>query len=177
MVGYVGQIADKLDFELVEALARARPRWSFVFVGDVWETRRVQARALDALPNVHFLGRRAYHELPGYLRAFDVCAMPHRCTPLTRSMDPIKLYDYLATGKPIVSTPVAGIERFRDVIYVGDTAQAFVAGVESALQEPPALRERRLDYARHNTWSRRGRETWSLIAEHLERRTSCAVPA
>lgn len=177
IVGYVGQIADKLDFELVEGLARARPGWSFVFIGDVWETRRAQAQALGARANVHFLGRRDYHQLPAYLRAFDVCAMPHRCTPLTRSMDPIKLYDYLATGKPIVSTPIAGVERFRDVVYVGDTPEAFVMGVEEALQEPPELPEKRLQYAQQNTWSRRGSEIWSLILKHVERRVSCPVPA
>lgn len=168
VAGYVGQIADKIDYGLLEALADARPTWSFVFVGNVWDNHRHQAAALDARSNVHFLGRRNFHDLPAYFRGFDVCILPHAITPLTRSMDPIKLYDYLATGKPIVSTPVAGVERFADVVHVGEGAGGFLTALEKALREPPDLRERRLRYAQENAWARRAEEMWSVLHSHLK---------
>lgn len=170
IVGYVGQIGDKIDYGLVGQVADARPAWSFVFVGNIWDNHRHQVAALDERPNVHFLGRRDFGELPAYFRGFDVCVVPHLVTPLTRSMDPIKLYDYLATGKPIVSTPVAGVDRFADVIYLGEGAEGFLAGLETALEEQPGLRGRRLRYARENTWERRAEELWSVVCSHLHHR-------
>ena len=124
--------------------------------------------ALDARPNVHFLGRRDFRDLPTYFRGFDVCILPHAVTPLTRSMDPIKLYDYLATGKPIVSTPVAGVERFPDGVHVGEGSQGFLDALEGALQEPSDLRQRRLRYARENTWERRAGEMWAVLKGRLD---------
>jgi glycosyltransferase involved in cell wall biosynthesis len=169
VIGYVGQIADKLDYDLLAAVVDARPGWSFVFVGDIWDNHRHQVAALDARPNVHFLGRRNFPDLPAYFQGFDVCILPHAVTPLTRSMDPIKLYDYLATGKPIVSTPVAGVERFADVVYIGEGPEGFLGALERALREPPSVRERRLRYARENTWAQRAEEMWSVLHSRLRR--------
>jgi len=163
IIGYIGQIADKMDYDLVDALTQARPEWSFVFVGNVWVNRQEQVAALAARPNVHFLGQCAYRELPTYLRGFDVCVLPHVRSALTRSMDPIKLYDYLASGKPIVSTGVAGVERFTDVVYVGNTPQEFMAALDRAVRENGALCERRLSYARQNTWPQRAAEMWKIV--------------
>ncbi len=167
-IGYVGQIADKLDYTLIARLATLRPRWSFIFVGNVWENHRREVEKLASHPNVHFLGRRSYAELPEILRGFDLCLLPHRLTPLTESMDPIKLYDYLATGKPIVGTPVAGMERFSDVVYTGRTAEELVAQMEAAFEEPPLQRERRLAYAHRATWEQRGKEAYRIIRGQIE---------
>ena len=167
IIGYIGKIADKMDYELIATLAKARPEWSFVFVGNVWSNHQKQVAALEAFSNVHFLGRRAHCELPAYLRGFDVCVLPHVCNALTRSMDPTKLYDYLASGKPIVSTAVAGVERFADVVYVGHTPEVFLTSMEVALWEDPDVQERRFCYAQENTWQQRGAEVWSTIREHL----------
>ncbi len=166
-IGYVGQIADKLDYDLIGRVAERRPRWSFIFVGNVWENHRQEVEALAARPNIHFLGRRAYAELPNIMRGFDLCFLPHRLTPLTQSMDPIKLYDYLATGKPIVGTPVAGMERFADVVRVATTPEAMIAEMEAAFEEEPSLRLQRLVYAHRATWERRGEQAYRLIREHL----------
>ena len=163
IVGYIGQIGDKIDYALVQMLAEARPAWSFAFVGNVWDNHRQQVDALSHLPNVVFLGQKSYQELAGYLAGFDVCIMPHLCNALTQSMDPIKLYDYLASGKPIVSTPVAGVERFSDVVYVGATLETFIAGLGEAMQEDGHLKARRQAYARENSWSHRGAEMWDVL--------------
>jgi len=166
IIGYLGQVADKMDYELIGQIARARPAWSFVFVGPVWSSKRDQIAALETLGNVHFLGARPFDQLVPYLRGFDVCTLPHVLSLLTRSMDPIKLYDYLATGKPIVSTPVAGVERFTDVVQAADGHHAFITAIETALAKDGTLREQRLAYARANTWPARAEQMWQAIKEH-----------
>jgi glycosyltransferase involved in cell wall biosynthesis len=168
IIGYLGQVGDKLDYDLIEQLARSRPSWSFVFVGPVWPSKQEQVGALERLDNVHFLGGRPFDELVPYLRGFDVCTLPHVVTPLTRSMDPIKLYDYMATGKPIVSTPVAGVNRFDDIVSVCDGPAAFLRGLEAAIAEDSDLRQRRLAHAQQNTWSKRASEIWEVLECHIE---------
>ncbi len=168
IIGYVGQVADKMDYELIGQVARARPDWSFVFVGPVWSSKREQVASLKELGNVHFLGVRPFEQLVPYLRGFDVCTLPHAVTPLTRSMDPIKLYDYLAAGKPIVSTPVAGVERFADVVRVAAGPADFVAALEAARSENGSLAERRWSYAQANTWQTRAGEMWQALARHIK---------
>ncbi len=170
IVGYIGQIADKVDYTLIREVSQARPNWSFVFVGPVWYTKQALVDSLGERSNVHFLGPRPYEALSAYLRGFDVCIMPHVRNALTRSMDPTKLYDYLVTGKPIVSTEVAGIERFPDVVYTGNTSQAFLSALDRAMTENGHLRERRLAYARENTWPRRADEIWTVVKDRLSKR-------
>lgn len=167
IIGYVGQIADKIDYDLIGQVAKARPEWSFVLVGPVWSSKRERAAALEALGNVHFLGARPFDQLVPYLRGFDVCMLPHVLSPLTRSMDPIKLYDYLTTGKPVVSTPVAGVERFDDVVQVVNGLKAFVVALEAALSEDGALTAQRLAYAQANTWRTRAEEMWQVMQASL----------
>jgi glycosyltransferase involved in cell wall biosynthesis len=135
-------------------------------VGPVWSSKREQVAALEALGNVHFLGARPFDQLVPYLRGFDVCMLPHAISPLTRSMDPIKLYDYLTTGKPIVSTPVAGTERFLDVLYLADNAADFVTCIDDALAENGQLAERRLAYAWQNTWAQRACQMWQVMSQN-----------
>jgi glycosyltransferase involved in cell wall biosynthesis len=162
-IGYAGQLGDKFDFSLVHSIAQARPDWSVVLIGPVWHTHREKAHALTALDNVHFLGRRPRSEMPHLLRGLDVCIIPHLLSALTMSMDPIKIYDYMSTGKPIVSTGVAGVERFGDVIYVGNGLEEFLTNVETALQEGDGIAHRRLAYAQQNTWSKRAEQVWEAI--------------
>jgi len=167
IIGYVGQIADKIDYHLIRAMSQARPNWSFVFVGPVWYTKRDLVKSLTRRPNVHFLGARPYRAVPTYLRGFDVCILPHTRDALTRSMDPIKLYDYLASSKPIVSTEVAGVERFSDVVYVGNGPGEFISALDQAVAEDGELRKRRREYADQNLWPQRATEMWALVRERL----------
>jgi glycosyltransferase involved in cell wall biosynthesis len=164
-VGYIGQIGENIDYALVRAAAAARPDWSFVFVGPVWATRQPEVDQLQRLPNVRFLGGRPHAQLPDYLRGFDVCWMPHLCNALTASMDPTKLYDYLASGRPIVSTPVAGTERFGELVRFGNTASELLAEAEGALHENGTVVRLRLARARQNSWPIRAGEIWNILKE------------
>jgi glycosyltransferase involved in cell wall biosynthesis len=168
VIGYLGQIGENIDYALIRDCVAQRPGWSFVFVGPVWATRQAEVDELKQYGNVHFLGGKPHRTLPDYFRGFDACWMPHLNNALTRSMDPTKLYDYLASGKPIVSTPVAGTERFAEVVRFGESADELIAELDSALNENGAGAAARLEAARRNSWPLRAREIWEAIEKTLE---------
>jgi glycosyltransferase involved in cell wall biosynthesis len=158
VIGYVGQIReDRIDSSLAIEIAQGRPDWSFVYLGPIM-ARGKGIQTLSALNNVHFLGSKSYSEIARYLRSFDVCIIPHICNRLILSMDPIKLYDYLASGKPIVTTPVSGIEGIKDLIYVAETTNEFLGQMDLAVKEnSPDLAEKRKAYAEANSWQSRAK--------------------
>jgi glycosyltransferase involved in cell wall biosynthesis len=152
LLGYVGEIAPWLDAELVEAVAARHPHASIVLVGP--HSDAAVARRLARSPNVHLLGRRPYAELPRYLHAFSVCLLPFRLTPLTDAVNPVKLYEYLASGKPVVTTPLPEVLPHADVVSVAP-APAFPEAVGAALAAGGAGASARIARAAENTWERR----------------------
>jgi glycosyltransferase involved in cell wall biosynthesis len=129
-LGYSGTAhPDRLDVALVASIAKTNPQWPWVFIGPNHLTNADRAE-LD-LPNVHFIGTRRYHELPTYLAGIDVCVTPHRVTAFTESLNPIKLWEYLAVGKPIVSTPVAGFRDFSDHVTLATSAEEWGAALHA----------------------------------------------
>ncbi len=167
-LGYIGQIGDRFDFNLIEALAQMHPTWSFVLVGPVWLNKQDQAARLARYPNVILAGRQPFERLPEFLRGFNVCLIPHEVGDLTTSMDPIKLYDYMASGKPIVSTPVAGVDRFDDVVYIAEGTEEFTAAILQAFSENDTLCTRRQEYAKQHTWDVRASQMWNIIQNHIQ---------
>lgn len=166
---YVGQIGDRVDFALLRTLAERRQDWSIVMIGPIWSNRFAEAQALGQLSNVHFVGPRPYAVLAGILAQMDVCLIPHTLDALTVSMDPIKLYDYLASGKPIVTTKVAGVDRFADVIYIGESHEDFISQVDRAISEATdVLAERRRACGRSFSWSARAKEFWKVLTQQKD---------
>lgn len=162
LLGFVGVIHHWIDLDLIEYLALNRPEWSVAMVGPVGAG--VSVDRLRALPNVHFLGRRDKEDLPGYLKAFDVCLNPFRKNNLTDRVNPLKLYEYLASGRPVVSVDMPGVAEFRDVIEIAGDYGGFLEAVERALEsESPALKSRRLEAAGNNSWENRVREIIKLV--------------
>jgi glycosyltransferase involved in cell wall biosynthesis len=139
IIGFIGAISEyKLDFELIELLAKNHAEWSFVFIGETGEGEK--AADLDRFHpygNVHFHGGRPYPSLPGYLKAFDVCLLPSRLNEYTRNMFPMKFFEYLAAGKPVVSTALESIAQFREYYYPSRTHQEFESNILVALREKP----------------------------------------
>jgi GT2 family glycosyltransferase/glycosyltransferase involved in cell wall biosynthesis len=160
IVGYYGAIAEWFDVELVAGAARARPGWSFVLVGS---TVGADLGPLRGLANVRLLGERPYASLPGYLHAFDAALIPFRRTPLTEATNPVKLYEYLSSGKPVVAVELPELEPFGGLVYPMSGSAELVAQVEAALGEPPALREARVDAARRHTWASRVDELTAAV--------------
>ena len=131
-------------------------------------------RRLPHHPNVHLGGPVPYHEITDWMRAFDVCIVPHKVTPFTESLNPIKLWEYLALGKPVVSTRVAGFRDYPQFVYLAEGAEEIAARAMQALSEPKGLaQERRVEAARHS-WEVRCDAIEEIIADCLERRSSKA---
>ena len=170
---YIGVISSWLDDALLAQLACIHPEWSLVLVGPV----EAASRALRQLPNVHLLGARPHEALPGYLAAADACLIPFQISPLTTAVNPVKLYEYLAAGKPVVSTALPEVAHYGEVCYVASGVQTFVRAAEQALAEQPddPRRAERRRIAAANTWSRRAATLDELIAELLSSGTRLAA--
>jgi GT2 family glycosyltransferase/glycosyltransferase involved in cell wall biosynthesis len=164
VVGYYGAVSAWFDAEAVALAARKHPDWSFVLVG---ATKGAALESLEGRPNVHLLGEVPYADLPGYVAGFDVCTIPFQRTPLTEATNPVKLYEYLATGKPIVARRLPELEPFADLIALYDTAEEFVAALERTVREPDgeAIVAKRRKAAFENTWEIR----YSTLREALAR--------
>lgn len=138
---YVGTLHDeRLDVELLVELARSEPSLSIALVGPD-SLGRGNRRLLGSLPQIHLLGARPYESVPGYLQHADVVIVPHRDTPFTQSLDPIKAYECLAIETPTVATPVAGFRELADAIAIAPREE-FITTVRATLSNPGARRRR-----------------------------------
>jgi glycosyltransferase involved in cell wall biosynthesis len=158
-------VAIKLDIDLLVELARLRPSWSFALVGPVGPgDPRTDVSALAAEPNIHLLGRRTYAQLPAVLRAADVGLIPYARNDLTESIFPMKVYEYLAAGLPVIATPLPAIASVAGVRTASDAA-GIVALIEQELaQDSPERRAARSRAAAANSWERRLQEVATAIA-------------
>ena len=155
VLGYTGTVhASRVDIDLVEDLARTYRDGSIALIGPDFLSSQDAAR-LDALGNVHRVPPVPYSRIPDYMRAFDVCIVPHRISPFTESLNPIKLWEYLAAGKPIVSTAVPGFRDFPEHVRIGTSAGTFADCVADALREDGDKSEARRREARHHSWDAR----------------------
>ena len=169
VVGFAGNLtAEKVDFDLLEAVARARPEWSLVLVGPPAENARGQLDRLGALDNVHALGFRPYEELPAYVSGFSVGVIPYRATAYTRNCSPLKVYEYLAAGKAVVASGVPELGGMEPDVTLADRPEEFVAAIESALaaSSPEAVARRRAT-AEQNTWEARTERLLDLVGGRL----------
>lgn len=131
-LGYFGVIDERLDLELVAQLADARPDWQVVMVGPVV---KIDPTSLPQRANLHWLGQRAYAELPEFLGGWDVCLMPFALNESTRFISPTKTLEYLAAGRPVVSTPIRDVVGpYTGVVAIAATPAAFITACEAALQ-------------------------------------------
>lgn len=153
IIGYYGAIAAWFDAEAVEMIARQRPAYTIILIGQVHGR---DLASLRALPNVHFLGEKPYKDIPGMLRRFDVALIPFSLNALTSAVDPVKMYEYLSQGKPVVASRMPELLQFQDNLYLADSSADFVAKVDLALTSDSAeLRVERMRFARHHTWTAR----------------------
>jgi teichuronic acid biosynthesis glycosyltransferase TuaH len=157
LLGYTGGIDDRLDFELILALADRFSHGSLVFVGAVSPRLSAPARqALASRPNIHLLGPRPRAALPAYIRHLDVALMPYADSLWIRHASPMKVWEYLYAGPPIVGTGCPDLRRHRPpLVYYGERPSAALELVEGALADPAAGREERRRYALVNTWGDR----------------------
>jgi glycosyltransferase involved in cell wall biosynthesis len=169
-IGYTGMLKRQLDWPLLADLAERHEEWSFVLVGARSphpELMSVWAR-MERLPNVHFLGAKTVLELAAYPQHFDVCIMPYQRDGYTRYIYPMKLHEYLATGRPVVGTPIRTLQDFEGVVGLAEGVDAWSDRLTDAVtgdRDAEAARRRR-DVARKHDWDRLA----GRIADTIERR-------
>lgn len=165
-LGFIGAISGyKVDFALIRAVATARPEWNLVLIGSIGEGDPwTDIGALEGLSNVHLLGPRAYARLPGYLKGFDVALLPSRINDYTDAMFPMKLFEYLAAGRPVVSVGLKAIRDYADVVDIAPSPEAFIDKIAAVLAgRAPAL-PARLAVAKRHTYVTRMDQMLALIS-------------
>jgi glycosyltransferase involved in cell wall biosynthesis len=161
-IGFIGNIAEWVDIDLLSALCEAKPAWNFVMIGRY--QRRIRR---PQCPNLHWLGYRPQQVITQYLAAFDVCIIPFVMSDLVRSIDPLKLYEYLAAGRPVVTTPLPSAADFEDLIHVATGTDGFLLGIDAAIAEGDERRVKRLEAVRRHSWDARFGTIIELVREHI----------
>lgn len=170
IVGYIGMIQNRLDWDLIKYLAEKNRDKSFVFIGWIWrEAQELINQKLKQLPNVHFLGRKDYNELPQYLKHFQAAIIPHKINDFTKSMNPLKMYEYLAAGLPIVSTKVAGVDDFSSLIKIAHNSEEFDQYLNEVIANNSVeSKQDRISAAQNCSWENRVEKMLNIIAKSLD---------
>lgn len=167
IIGFFGSLAPWIDVALIAALARARPNYSLLLIGHV----STDVTELAQLPNVHLAGAQPYDTLPNWAKCFDVAIIPYRQTRQVQNANPLKLREYLATGKPVVSTYNPEVARFAGLVRLADNEQSFIREVDAALHDHDPLGERRrVDSVSNSTWDARVAEIIATVSTDLRQR-------
>jgi glycosyltransferase involved in cell wall biosynthesis len=162
-VGYVGWITERTDLNLLEYVARENPQWTLMIAGPQYK-KNLEMKDLLKLKNVRYSEYIPHKDVPAFIRSLDVCLIPHRDTPYSRSMSPLKLFQYLASGRPIVSTDVTGLERFAAYLKIASDYAGFIKGIADTLENDTLEDSRkRISVALRETWDRRVREMFDLV--------------
>jgi beta-glucosidase/6-phospho-beta-glucosidase/beta-galactosidase/glycosyltransferase involved in cell wall biosynthesis len=175
ILGWFGVVDERVDYAMVGEMARLRPNWSFAMVGPVV---KVDPNLLPHAPNLFWLGGRDYQQLPHYCRAFDVNMMCFAINAATEFINPTKGLEYMATGKPVIGTPVRDVVRqWSDIVRIARTAEEFVQAAEEAMKAGPADErvQRGLELARRSSWEQTVENMQRLIREAIgkpDRRSS-----
>ena len=179
-VGYYGVIDERLDLELIEALAKARPQLSFVIIGPV---AKIAPEDLPRAGNIHYLGQKDYRELPAYLAGWDAALMPFALNSSTQFISPTKTPEYLAAGRPVVSTPITDVIRHYssvDGVFIAADADAFAKACDAAI----ALKTAGIDWLgpvdtmlEGSSWDRTFHDMRALVDKTVQSHSYTAVPA
>lgn len=177
-IGFCGVIDERLDGPLVQAVAEARPEWQLVMVGP---TAKIEEHELPRAPNIHYLGGKRYAELPAYMGGWDVAMMPFARNEATRFISPTKTPEYLAAGRPVVSTSIRDVVRpygELGLVRIADEPAAFVEAIEEALREHgPRAVEAADRFLAATSWDRTWSRMEALIEATATHRRSGRAPA
>jgi len=169
-MGFFGVLDERLDLELLRAIAAARPEWHFVMIGPVV---KIDPSDLPQAENIHYLGGKCYEQLPDYIAGWDVALILFAKNESTRFISPTKTPEYLAAGKPVVSTSIHDVVHpYGDVgfIRIADRAEDFVAAIDAALKgRPPEWLELVDQFLSTNSWDSTWNRMWGKVLEVMER--------
>jgi UDP-galactopyranose mutase len=163
VIGFYGVLDERVDFHLIAKMADLRPDWSFVMIGPVV---KIEESELARRSNIHYLGMRTYEMLPRYLSRFDAAILPFAINEATRFISPTKTLEYLAGGKPVVSTPIRDVAvLYGDVVEIAETPEEFVSAIERQWNESPVQQA----FRQHLVKSILAEHAWDVIASRMQR--------
>ncbi|MDW7690493.1 glycosyltransferase [Flammeovirgaceae bacterium SG7u.111] len=169
LIGYVGNIERRIDFPLLKKVMTNNPNWDLLMIGPTMSN--YIPRWIYDVPNIHFVGKIPYAQLPNYLKALKVTLIPYKIDAISKTIFPLKLYEYLGAGKPVVATNFNTeiLNPISDLVYVTDNSSAFERAINHALEnDSKAIQTRRLALAEQNTWQERGKEFLSLLEKNVQ---------
>ncbi len=166
IIGYFGVIDERIDQPLLAFIAQSRPKWTILMIGPY---AKIDPATLPQADNLHYIGMRNYKELPSYLAFFDVAMIPFALNEATEYLSPTKTLEYLAAGKPVVSTPIKDvIELYGEVVRVAATHADFVRQIEAALSSDPGMNTNRVkEILNQATWDSIAGKITGLIQEKI----------
>jgi glycosyltransferase involved in cell wall biosynthesis len=178
-LGYCGVIDERINLPLIDAVAKARPEWQLVMVGP---TAKIDPRDLPRRANIHWLGQQSYDDLPAFISGWDVCLLPFALNDATRYISPTKTLEYMACGRPSVSTSIRDVvEPYGHVVNIADTPEGFVIDCEAILER---TREEQAEHARalaqivaRTSWDSTAHAMAELIAQADEALAESDEPA
>jgi glycosyltransferase involved in cell wall biosynthesis len=174
IIGFFGLIEQWIDLDLIDQIAARRPSWSIVLIGRM----AVPDHPVCRRPNVHLLGKRRYEDLPAYGKAFDAAIIPYHLTQQVLHANPIKLREYLAMGKPVVSVSTPEIDKYADVVEIAHTREEFLARLDVVLSRPatPGEIERRVGCVAIESWDARLAAVLEIVRQDLEGKGALGRP-
>jgi glycosyltransferase involved in cell wall biosynthesis len=175
IVGFFGLIEQWIDLDLIDKIAVERPQWSIVLIGRM----AVPDHRICHRPNVYLLGKRPYEELPAYGRQFDAAIIPYHLTQQVLHANPIKLREYLAMGKPVVSVSTPEIDKYSDVVEIARSREEFLARLDDVLSRPAnsAETERRMERVASESWDARLGAVLEIVERHVATKGAPGGPA
>ncbi|WP_222433269.1 glycosyltransferase [Planomicrobium sp. CPCC 101079] len=173
IIGFIGAISSyKLNFSLIENIAKKNPDYNFVFIGQIGEGEpSTNIDQLKDLKNVRFLGAKSYDNLPSYLKRFDVCLLPNNLNEYTKNMFPMKFFEYLAAGKPVVLTPLEALKDYYNLCYIGEDAESFSNAIKRALNEnDDKIINKRIQESKKHDWESRIDKMLESIDDNINKK-------
>ncbi|MFB2836392.1 glycosyltransferase family 1 protein [Floridanema evergladense] len=175
-LGFFGVIDERMDIELLGEIAQAKPDWHFIMIGPVV---KIEPATLPSYENIHYLGGKSYQELPKYIAGWDIAMLPFARNESTRFISPTKTPEYLAAGKPVISTSIRDVVRpygENDLVKIADNATDFVAAAEALMNQNfhflSAWLERVDTFLANNSWDNTWQRMMQLIKGKLNERST-----
>ncbi|MGQ9509674.1 MAG: glycosyltransferase [Thermodesulfobacteriota bacterium] len=166
IIGYMGTLGEWVDEELLRELSLKRKKWSFVFIGPITSKKFL---GLKNISNIYFLGEKKYEQIPNYLSFFDICTIPFKVNEFTQMVCPTKFYQYLAAGKPIVSSPLRDLEEFKEFIEFYTNVSEMEEKIEKLLKDERVENfHKRKEVAKDNLWEKRVERITEIIKSKLK---------
>lgn len=164
IIGYYGAIAQWFDTKILEKIAKDFPAHSIVLIGNVSNKQVLQLS--NQYKNIHLLGEKSYQKLPQYLNQFDVCIIPFILSELILATHPVKIFEYFAAGKPVVTVNMPEIAEYKNITYISDIDN-FSNDIKKALIENNSIKKERVQIAKNNTWQNRAKQLDTIIQKIL----------